>query len=57
MGPGAAPTRTAGLGLANVAERLATLYQDRASVTLESRQAGGSRVTVLIPRSPVAAEP
>jgi two-component system, LytTR family, sensor kinase len=57
MGPGGARTRTAGLGLANVAERLATLYQDRANVTLEPREGGGSRVTVLIPRSPVAAEP
>jgi two-component system LytT family sensor kinase len=41
----------AGVGLANVAERLATLYQDRASFTLEARSGGGSRATVLIPRS------
>jgi sensor histidine kinase YesM len=40
-----------GLGLANVAERLKTLYHDRASVSLEPREGGGSRVTVLIPRS------
>jgi two-component system LytT family sensor kinase len=39
-----------GLGLANVAERLKTLYRDRASVILEPREGGGSRVTVLIPR-------
>ena len=39
-----------GLGLANVAERLKTLYHDRASVSLEPREGGGSRVTVLIPR-------
>ena len=39
-----------GLGLANVAERLKTLYHDRASVCLEPREGGGSRVTVLIPR-------
>ncbi len=39
-----------GLGLANVTERLRTLYQDRASVTLEARQAGGTSVVLLIPR-------
>jgi two-component system LytT family sensor kinase len=38
-----------GLGLRNVAERLKTLYRDRASVTVEAREAGGCRVTVLIP--------
>ena len=41
---------TQGLGLANIAERLRTLYQDRAAVRLEPREGGGSRVTVLIPR-------
>ncbi|HEV2445530.1 MAG TPA: histidine kinase, partial [Candidatus Sulfopaludibacter sp.] len=51
MGPGAARGNSPGLGLANVAERLATLYQDRASVTLEPREGGGSRCTVRIPRS------
>ena len=39
-----------GLGLTNVAERLSTLYQDRAGVTLESREAGGCRVTLRMPR-------
>ena len=39
-----------GLGLTNVAERLKTLYHDRASVCLEPREGGGTRVTVLIPR-------
>ena len=48
IGPGNAP---AGLGLTNVGERLATLYQERASVQLEPRDGGGSRVTVRIPRS------
>lgn len=38
-----------GLGLANVSERLNTLYHDRASVTLDPREGGGSRATVLIP--------
>jgi two-component system LytT family sensor kinase len=45
-----------GLGLTNVAERLSTLYQDRAGVTLESRQGGGCRVTLRIPRDRVAPE-
>jgi two-component system, LytTR family, sensor kinase len=51
MGPSLRPPK--GLGLANIAERLKTLYQDRASVSLEPREAGGSRATVLIPRSDV----
>lgn len=45
-----------GVGLANVEERLATLYQDRASVTLEAREGGGCRVTVLIPRGQAVTE-
>jgi two-component system LytT family sensor kinase len=48
MGPSGRPSK--GLGLANIAERLRTLYQDRASVSLEPRAAGGSVATVLIPR-------
>jgi two-component system, LytTR family, sensor kinase len=39
-----------GVGLTNVAERLKTLYRDRASMEIEPREAGGSRVTLLIPR-------
>ena len=39
-----------GLGLANVMERLRTLYQDRASLTMEAREGGGTRATLLIPR-------
>jgi LytS/YehU family sensor histidine kinase len=39
-----------GLGLKNVADRLRTLYQDRASVTMEAREAGGCRVTLVLPR-------
>jgi two-component system LytT family sensor kinase len=42
-----------GLGLANIAERLDTLYHDRAAVRLEARDGGGSRVTVVIPRAAV----
>ncbi len=41
-------------GMANVAERLRTQYQDRASVKLEPREGGGVSVTVLIPRSEAA---
>ncbi len=48
MGPSARPSK--GLGLANIAERLQTLYQDRASVTLQRRDGGGSIATVIIPR-------
>jgi two-component system, LytTR family, sensor kinase len=40
-----------GVGLMNVAQRLAALYQGRASVNVESREAGGIRVTVLVPRN------
>lgn len=57
MGPLASRTPSTGLGLANVAERLSTLYQDRASVRLEAREGGGSCVTVLIPRSGSAVLP
>jgi two-component system LytT family sensor kinase len=48
IGPGSAP---AGVGLTNVAERLATLYQDRAALELEPRPGGGARATIRIPRS------
>lgn len=51
LGPVSRGDDSQGLGLANVAERLATLYGDRAGVTLEAREGGGSRVTVNIPRS------
>jgi two-component system LytT family sensor kinase len=50
MGMGASQTKPEGLGLANVADRLRTLYQDRASLTFEPRDGGGTRVTLLIPR-------
>ena len=49
VGPGAGRD-TQGVGLANVQERLATLYQDRASIAMEERPGGGCRVTVRIPR-------
>ena len=52
VGPG--PARPAGsrsgVGLMNVAERLTTLYQERARITLVPRSEGGSLATVLVPR-------
>ena len=39
-----------GVGLRNISQRLATLYQDRAQVTLEPRAPEGTRVTLLVPR-------
>jgi two-component system, LytTR family, sensor kinase len=41
----------AGIGLSNVAERLRTLYRGQATVSLEARPTGGSRVTMILPRS------
>lgn len=52
--PDSPPPRR-GVGLTNVAERLATLYQDRATLRCEARAAGGSRVTLHIPLSEGAA--
>ena len=52
LGPSAGGSTHMGHGLTNIAERLRTLYQDRASVTLEPRPGGGSRATILIPRGP-----
>ena len=51
MGPGTSARQAAssGVGLKNVAERLRTLYRDRAGVRLEAVAAGGSLVTILIP--------
>jgi two-component system, LytTR family, sensor kinase len=39
-----------GVGLKNITQRLATLYQDRAQVTLEPRDPEGTRVILLVPR-------
>ena len=47
--------RSNGVGLKNVAERLNALYQDEGRITLEGRQAGGTRVTILLPRENGAA--
>jgi two-component system LytT family sensor kinase len=58
VGPGSASLRakngngahTEGVGLTNIAQRLTTLYQDRAQVTLERRDPVGTSVTLLMPR-------
>lgn len=39
-----------GLGLANVARRLATYYRDCACISIQNREAGGTCVSLLIPR-------
>ncbi|HEY4047725.1 MAG TPA: histidine kinase [Acidobacteriaceae bacterium] len=44
-----------GVGLENVAQRLNALYQDQGRMTIEVRQAGGTRVTILLPRESGAA--
>jgi sensor histidine kinase YesM len=49
-GAGFTPGSGAGTGLANIRERLRTLYQDSASLALEAREGGGTRATVLLPR-------
>jgi two-component system LytT family sensor kinase len=55
MGPGSR-RESQGVGLSNVAERLATLYQDRASVAMEAREGGGCRVTLRLPRGQAVTE-
>ncbi len=47
--------RSKRVGLENVAQRLKALYQDQGRITLEVRQAGGTRVTILLPRESGAA--
>ncbi|MCI0390460.1 MAG: histidine kinase [Acidobacteria bacterium] len=42
---------TNGIGLRNVAERLATIYAGRAQMRFEAVATGGSRVTLLLPRT------
>jgi two-component system LytT family sensor kinase len=39
-----------GVGLENIARRLNTLYHENGRITLELRNAGGTRVTILLPR-------
>jgi two-component system LytT family sensor kinase len=50
-----APANGNGLGLKIIAERLRTLYHDRASLRFEPAESAGSRVTILIPRTQQAA--
>jgi two-component system LytT family sensor kinase len=47
--------RSNGVGLENVAQRLNALYQDQGRMTIEVRHAGGTRVTILLPRESGAA--
>jgi two-component system LytT family sensor kinase len=47
--------RSNGVGLENVAQRLNALYQDQGRMTMEVRQTGGTRVTILLPRESGAA--
>jgi two-component system, LytTR family, sensor kinase len=44
-----------GVGLENVAQRLNALYQDHGEMILEARKAGGTRVTIFLPRETGAA--
>lgn len=48
-GLGAGPRPGGGFGLAQVRERLATLYGERAAFTIEDAAAGGTRATVRLP--------
>ncbi|MGB6688201.1 MAG: histidine kinase [Terracidiphilus sp.] len=47
--------RSNGVGLENIAQRLNALYHDQGEMVLESRDAGGTRVTVFLPRGSGAA--
>ena len=47
--------RSNGVGIENVSQRLNALYQDQGRITIEVRQAGGTRVTILLPRQSGAA--
>jgi two-component system, LytTR family, sensor kinase len=55
LGTFSAEAEKSGVGLANIAQRLRTLYRDGASVSFESREVGGSRVTLLLPKRAGAA--
>jgi sensor histidine kinase YesM len=48
-GEGLRPDGETGVGLANISDRLRTLYGERASVNLEAREGGGAVATVRIP--------
>ncbi len=49
-GPGFPAAVVERTGLGNLRERLATLYQDRAALQIESTSSGGARVSLSIPR-------
>ncbi len=48
-GMGFMPKSDAGVGLANIRERLQTLYADRAELVIDVPAAGGTRATIRIP--------
>jgi two-component system LytT family sensor kinase len=48
--PAAENGKATAVGLSNIARRLATVYQERARITIEPRAAGGTRVSLVIPR-------
>lgn len=50
-GRAAEATNGLGIGLANTRERLATLFRDRATIAVEPRPSGGTRVTIELPMS------
>ena len=49
LGFGKAATAGTGVGLANIRERLALLYGNKASVTVTENQPSGTVVTILVP--------
>lgn len=44
-----------GVGLTNIEHRLAMVYDGRASLSLQPRDGGGTRATIVIPRTPLPA--
>ncbi len=55
-GMGFMPKAEAGVGLANIRERLKALYNDRAELIIEVPPAGGTRATIKVPYEVVAPE-
>jgi len=56
-GRGFGDTLASGIGLANIRERLAALYGDRATLTLEANAPQGVKATIEVPRKREAAAP
>jgi two-component system LytT family sensor kinase len=47
--------RSNGVGLENIAQRLKALYQEQSEMTLQAREAGGTIVTIVLPREKAGA--